>query len=66
MVSMGSVMRDFMWKIGSAQPPESIQASGLSHFTASLRSTGLFEKLGIMKTKLARRVRKLVQNVTKD
>lgn len=26
MVSMGSVMRDFMWKIGSAQPPESIQA----------------------------------------
>lgn len=58
MVSMGSVMRDFMWKIGSAQPPDP-SSSGLSHFTASLRSTGLFEKLGIMKTKL-------VQNVTKD
>lgn len=49
----GSVMRTFMWKIGSAQPPESIQAPLDS--ATSLRH---FEKLGIMKTRL---VRKLVK-----
>lgn len=42
-----------MWKIGSAQPPESIQAPLDS--ATSLRH---FEKLGIMKTRL---VRKLVK-----
>lgn len=34
-------MRTFMWKIGSAQPPELVQApSDSSHFTAS-SPTGL-------------------------